>query len=117
MGRGKPAELGMVAMLYLECCAWTPRADTSGRGAASRVIERPTFGFDNSFAYSFFDGGTFDGSSDTVGSNTVSTDTASDDYGDGYVDDSLQADLWQEKRGGSSWRRGGAGKSKHTRHF
>ena len=58
-----------------------PQADTSGRGAASRVIERPTFGFDNSFDDSFFGGGTF-GSSDTVGSNTVSTDTASGDYGD-----------------------------------
>ena len=103
-------------MVYLECCAWTPKADTSSRGAASRVIERPTCGIEASFAYSFFDGGTF-GSSDTVGSNTVSTDTASGDYGDGYVDDSLQADHCQEKRGGSSWRRGGASKSKHTRDF
>ena len=101
-------------MVYLECCSWTPKADTSGRGAASRVIERPTFGFDNSFAYSFFDGGTF-GSSDTVGSNTVSTDTASGDYGDGYVDDSLQADHWQEKRRVSRLRRGGANKRKDAR--
>ena len=88
MGQGQLVELSMVALVYLECCAWTPKADTSGRGAASRVIERPTFGFGNSFADSFFDGGTF-GSSDTVVSNTVSTDTASDDYGDGYVDDGL----------------------------
>ena len=101
-------------MVFLERCAWTPKADTSGHGAPSKDIDGPTFDFGNDFADSFFDDGTF-GSSDTVGINTVDTDTASGDYGDGYVDDSFQADLWQEKRGGSSWRRGGAGKRKPTR--
>ena len=104
----------MVAMVYLERCAGTPKADTSGHSATSRVIDGPTFDFGSDFADSFFDDGTF-GSSDTVGSNTVDADTASGDYGGACVDDSLQADLWQEKRGGSSWRRGGAGKSTKTR--
>ena len=75
MGQGKPVELGTVAMVYLECCACTPKADTSGHGATSWVIDGPTFDFGNDFADSFFDDGTF-GSSDTLGSNTVDTDTA-----------------------------------------
>ena len=72
----------MAPLVYLECCAWTPKADTSGHGATSRVIDGPTFDFGNDFADSFFDDGTF-GISDTDGSNAVDTDTASGDYGDG----------------------------------
>ncbi len=68
----------MVAMVYLECCAWTPKADTSGHGATSRVIDGPTFDFGSDFADSFFDDVTF-GNSDTVGNNTVITGTASGD--------------------------------------